>query len=227
METSESTLRKCEGSALNEAIRLVHQGDREAFALVYRSYSQFVHRVCLRMLRDPADAEDAAQDVFVRVFLKINTFRGESAFSSWLYRLTTNVVLMRFRRDKHNYTSLGECAKDDGDPISEIGGPDLNLTGVLGWIDLQAAIDVLPDGYKAAFILHEVLGYEHKEIAAICGYSVGNSKSQLHKARRLLRKLMADMPRGGHQDTKPNTVCVSATRGLIRFCRCNKKILTM
>jgi RNA polymerase sigma-70 factor (ECF subfamily) len=209
METSESTLKKCEGSALNEAIRLVHQGDREAFAFVYRSYSQFVRRVCLRMLRDPADAEDAAQDVFVRVFLKINTFRGESAFSSWLYRLTTNVVLMRFRRDKHIYTSLGECAEDGGDPISEIGGPDLNLTGLLGWIDLQAAIDVLPDGYKAAFILHEVLGYEHKEIAAILGYSVGNSKSQLHKARRLLRKLLAGIPRGGHLDAKLKVVCVN------------------
>jgi RNA polymerase sigma-70 factor (ECF subfamily) len=209
METSESTLKKCEGSALTEAIRLVHQGDGEAFALVYRSYSQFVHRVCLRMLRDPADAEDAAQDVFVRVFLKINTFRGESAFSSWLYRLTTNVVLMRFRRNKHNYASLDECTEEDGDPISEIGGPDPNLTGLLGWIDLQAALDVLPHGYKAAFILHEVLGYEHKEIATILGYSVGNSKSQLHKARRRLRKLLAGMPRGGQLDAKLKVVCIN------------------
>ena len=209
METSESMLRKCEGPALNEAIRLVHQGDREAFALVYRSYSAFVHRVCLRMLRDPTDAEDAAQDVFVRVFLKIHTFRGESAFSTWLYRLTTNVVLMRFRREKHHYTTLGECTEDDGDPISEIGGPDLHLTGLLGWIDIQAAIDVLPDGYKAAFILHEVLGYEHKEIAAIFGYSVGNSKSQLYKARRRLRELLAGIPRGGHLNAKLKVVCVN------------------
>jgi RNA polymerase sigma-70 factor (ECF subfamily) len=209
METSESTVKMSEGSALNEAIRLVHQGDSEAFAFVYRSYSQFVHRVCLRMLRDPADAEDAAQDVFVRVFLKINTFRGESAFSSWLYRLTTNVVLMRFRRDKLNYTSLGDCTKGDADPIREIGGPDLNLTGLLDWIDLQAAIDVLPDGYKAAFILHEVLGYEHKEIAAIFGYSVGNSKSQLHKARMRLRKLLAGIPRRRHLDAKLKVVCVN------------------
>lgn len=209
MESSESTLKKCEGSTLDEALRLVHQGDREAFAFVYRSYSQFVHRVCLRMLRNPADAEDAAQDVFVRVFLKINTFRGDSAFSSWLYRLTTNVVLMRFRRDKHNYTSLGDYTKDDGDPISEIGGLDLNLTGLLGWIDLQAALDVLPDGYKAAFILHEVLGYEHKEIAAILGYSVGNSKSQLHKARRRLRKLLAGIPKGGQLNAKLKVVCVN------------------
>ena len=202
-------LNKPEGSALNEAIRLVHEGDKEAFALVYRSYSEFVRRVCLRMLRDPADAEDAAQDVFFRVFLKINTFRGESAFSSWLYRLTTNVVLMRFRKDKRYYTSLGEGAESDGDPSSEIGGPDLNLTALLGWIDLQAALDVLPAGYKEAFILHEVLGYEHKEIAAIFGYSVGNSKSQLHKARRRLRKLLAGIPRGQHLDAKLKAVCVS------------------
>src|SRR5258706_10840885 len=149
METSESMLRKCEGPALNEAIRLVHQGDREAFAVVYRSYSAFVHRVCLRMLRDPAEAEDAAQDVFVRVFLKINTFRGESAFSSWLYRLTTNVVLMRLRRNKHRWTTLVEGTEDDCDPISEIGGPDPTLIGRIG---LQAAFDVLPAGSKEAFI---------------------------------------------------------------------------
>jgi RNA polymerase sigma-70 factor (ECF subfamily) len=197
-----------EGSVLSETVRLAHQGDREAFTLLYRGYSGFVHRICLRMLRDPAEAEDAAQDVFVRVFLKINTFRGESAFSSWLYRLTTNVALMRLRKNKRSWTPLRE-RKLDTDPCSEIDIPDLRVTDLFGRIDLQAAIDVLPEGYKAAFILHDVHGYDHKEIAAIFGYSIGNSKSQLHKARRLLRKLMADMPRGGHQDTKPNTVCVS------------------
>jgi len=195
-------LKKPEGSVLSEAIQLAHQGDREAFALIYRSYSGLVYRVCLRMLRNPAEAEDAAQDVFFRVFLKINTFRGDSAFSSWLYRLTTNVVLMRFRRNKHNWTSFGECTGDDGGPSSEIDAPDLHRSGSLGWIDLQAAIEVLPEGYKAAFILHDVHGYEHKEIASIFGYSVGNSKSQLYKARRRLRKLLADMPRGGHLNAK-------------------------
>jgi len=219
-------LKKPEGSALSEAIRLVHIGDNEAFALIYRSYSGLVHRICLRMLRDPAEAEDAVQDAFVLVFLKINTFRGESAFSSWLYRLATNVALMRLRKNKRSWTPPRE-RKLDIDSSSAIDAPDPHVTDVFGRIDLQAAIDVLPDGYKAAFILHDVHGYQHKEIAEIFGYSVGNSKSQLHKARRLLRKLMADMPKGGHQDTKPNTVCVSVTRGLIRFCRCNKKILTM
>jgi RNA polymerase sigma-70 factor (ECF subfamily) len=203
----ESMLTKPEGSTLREAIRLVHQGDSEAFALIYRSYSDFVHRVCLRMLRDPAEAEDAAQDVFVRVFLKINTFRGESAFSSWLYRLTTNVVLMRFRKNKHNWTSLSEGTADGCDTSSEIGAPDLHLSGLLGWIDLQAAIDVLPDGYKTAFILHEVHGYEHKEIAEIFGCSVGNSKSQLHKARKRLQKLLADTHRRGDANLK--VACVN------------------
>lgn len=213
-------LKKPEGLVLSRAIWLVHQGDREAFALIYRGYSELVHRICLRMLRDPAEAEDAAQDVFVRVFLKINTFRGESAFSSWLYRLTTNVALMRLRKNKRSWTPLRERNLDT-DPCSEMDVPDPHVTDLFRRIDLQAAIDVLPEGYKAAFILHDVHGYDHKEIAAIFGYSIGNSKSQLHKARRRLRKLLDGMPRGGHQDTKPNTVCVSATRGLIRFCRYN------
>jgi len=202
-------LKKLEGSALCEAIQSINQGDREAFALIYQSYSELVRRVCLRMLRDPAEAEDAAQDVFFRVFLKINTFRGESAFSSWLYRLTTNIVLMRFRRNKHHWTSLDECPEEGSDPSSGNGAPDQYLSGLPGWIDLQAAIDVLPEGYKAAFILHEVHGYEHKEIAAIFGYSVGNSKSQLHKARRRLRKLLADVPRGRHPDVNLNVACVN------------------
>jgi RNA polymerase sigma-70 factor, ECF subfamily len=206
---SELMLRNPQGSALTEAIRLVRQGDREAFALIHQNYSELVHRVCLRMLRDPAEAEDAAQDVFLRVFLKINTFRGESAFSSWLYRLTMNIVLMRFRRNKHHWTSLGECTVDEDDPGGEIGAPDPHLCGLSSWIDLQAAIDVLPDGYKAAFILHDVHGYGHKEIAAIFGYSVGNSRSQLHKARRRLRKLLANIPSGGHLETKLKVDCVN------------------
>ena len=202
-------LKKPEGPDLIEAIRLVHQGDSEAFSLIYRSYSELVRRVCLRMLRDPAEAEDAAQDVFFRVFLKINTFRGESAFSSWLYRLTMNVVLMRFRRNKHNWTSLGECSEEHGDRDLEINPPDPHVSDLFCQIDLQAAIDVLPEGYKAAFILHDVHGYEHKEIAAIFGYSVGNSKSQLYKARRRLRKLLGDMPRGERREGKLNAVCVN------------------
>jgi RNA polymerase sigma-70 factor, ECF subfamily len=127
--------------------------------------------------------------------LKIHTFRGESAFSSWLYRLATNVVLMRFRRNKRYWTPLSSCRQYYTDSSGEIDAPDPRGRGLFDRIDLQAAIDVLPAGYKAALILHDVHGYGHKEIATLFGYSVGNSKSQLHRARRRLRKLLADEPR--------------------------------
>jgi RNA polymerase sigma-70 factor, ECF subfamily len=195
MYISKSVVKKTSDSVLSETIRLAHQGDNEAFAHLYRSYSEFVYRLCLRMLRDPLEAEDASQDVFVLLFLKISTFRGESAFSSWLYRLATNVVLMRFRRNKRHWTPPGDSRQDHTDSSGEIDTPDPRGSDLLDRIDLQAAIDVLPDGYKAALILHDVHGYGHKEIATIFGYSVGNSKSQLHRARKRLRKLLAGKSR--------------------------------
>src|SRR5216110_2486368 len=140
--------RKATNLSADKAIRLFNQGDIQAFESIYRTYCEFVHRICLRMLRDPAEADDAAQDVFVCVFRKINTFRGESAFSSWLYRLTTNSVLMRFRKKKHTWISLEERGDDDGASYSEIEAVDLNLSGVLDRIDLQSAIAILPNGYK-------------------------------------------------------------------------------
>jgi len=179
-------------SSLNRAIGLARQGHIGAFEFLYRDYCGLVQRLCLRMLRDPTEAEDATQDVFVRVLTKIHTFRGESAFSSWLYRLTTNIVLMRFRRNKHTCTSLSEPMEDEGRPCGRVPGRDSHWSGLLDRLDLQAAIDLLPHGYKTAFILHEVHGYDHKEIAEIFGYSIGNSKSQLHKARRRLRQLLGD-----------------------------------
>jgi RNA polymerase sigma-70 factor (ECF subfamily) len=190
--TRELKLEKLDRISLAETIELVRQGDTEAFEPIYTNYFGLVHSICLRMLRDPVEAEDVAQDTFVHLLRKIHMFRGESAFSSWLYRLTTNLVLMRFRRKKPKLSSLDELLddEDEGKACSEIGGPDLHLAGLLDRINLQAAIDLLPQGYKAAFILHDVHGYEHREIALICGYSAGNSKSQLHKARQRLRTLL-------------------------------------
>jgi RNA polymerase sigma-70 factor (ECF subfamily) len=187
--------RKAANLSADKAIRLFNQGDIQAFESIYRSYCEFVHRICLRMLRDPVEAEDAAQDVFVCVFRKINTFRGESAFSSWLYRLTTNSVLMRFRKKKHRWVPLEEPRDDDGVSYSEIEAVDLNLSGVLDRIDLQSALAVLPNGYKTAFVLHDIQGYDHHEIARMFGYSIGNSKSQLHKARLRLRSLLYGVPK--------------------------------
>jgi len=178
--------------SMSKVVGPVCQGDSQALEQIYRSYRGLVHRICLRMLRDPTEAEDAVQDVFLRVFSKIHTFRGAAAFSSWLYRLTTNVVLMRFRKNKHKFFSLQEPMDDEDVPGREMGAPDSHLNGLLVRIDLQEAIDLLPGGYKATLMLHDVHGYYHKEIAEIFGYSIGNSKSQLYKAHKRLRKLLCD-----------------------------------
>jgi len=193
--------RKAATLSVDKAIRLFNQGDAKAFEFIYRSYCEFVHRICLRMLRDPVEAEDAAQDVFVCLFSKISTFRRESAFSSWLYRLTTNSVLMRFRKNKHKRTwiPLEGSGGDDAVASSKISVQDLNLSGLSDRIDLQSAIDVLPNGYKTAFVLHDIQGYNHSEIAEMFGYSTGNSKSQLHKARLRLRRLLDGMPKKSAQ----------------------------
>src|SRR6266404_3817345 len=149
----------------NHRVGSARQGDTEAFEPIYTNYFGLVHSICLRMLGDPVEAEDVPQDTFVHLLRKIHMFRGESAFSSWLYRLTTNLVLMRFRRRNRKLSSLDEFLddEDEGSAYREIGGPDLHLAGLFDRINLQAAIDVLPEGYKAAFILHDVHGYEHRE----------------------------------------------------------------
>jgi len=184
---------KPDSASLSQLIRRAQQGDAEAFEAIYRLHSQRVYALCLRMLGNPTEAEDLAQEAFLQLFRKIHTFRGESAFSSWLHRLTANVVLMSFRKKRPVATSLDEVTRIDEDsdlPRKEIGVTDLQLSGVFDRVNLQAAIAQLPEGYKSMFILHDLHGYEHNEIAEILGCSVGNSKSQLHKARKRLRELL-------------------------------------
>jgi RNA polymerase sigma-70 factor, ECF subfamily len=144
-------------------------------------------------LHDPVEAEDLAQEAFIQLFRKIHTFRGESAFSTWLHRLTANLVLMRLRRKKPVSLSLDEINGNEEDgrgPRLEIGGPDPSLSALFDRVELQSAIEQLPDGYKEIFILYDVEGYDHNEIAKILDRSIGNSKSQLHKARKRLRHLL-------------------------------------
>jgi RNA polymerase sigma-70 factor (ECF subfamily) len=145
------------------------------------------------MLGDQAEAEDLVQEVFMLLFRKIHTFRGESAFSTWLHRLTVNLVLMRLRRKKPMSIPLDEITgSEEGDakPRPEIGAPDPRLSGLVDRVNLEWAIDQLPVGYREIFILYDVQGYEHSEIAKILERSIGNSKSQLHKARKRLRELL-------------------------------------
>lgn len=181
-----------------EAIRLAQKGDAAAFERIYRLHSRRVYALCLRMVGNTAEAEDLAQEAFLQLFRKIQTFRGESAFSTWLHRLAVNVVLMRLRKKTLGGASLEELTEPDeesGAPGKDVGGPDLLLTGSIDRVNLQRAMDELPPGYKAAFMLHDIQGYEHNEIAEILGCSVGNSKSQLHKARMRLRELLQETQR--------------------------------
>jgi RNA polymerase sigma-70 factor (ECF subfamily) len=176
-----------------EAIRLAQQGDAAAFARLYQLHSRRVYSLCLRMVGNTAEAEDLTQEAFLQLFRKIATFRGESAFSTWLHRLAVNVVLMKLRKKSGKETSLEQVTEPDeesGTPRRDFGAPDLRLSGSLDRVNLQRAVEQLPPGYKAVFVLHDVQGYEHNEIAQMMSCSIGNSKSQLHKARMRLRDLL-------------------------------------
>jgi RNA polymerase sigma-70 factor, ECF subfamily len=176
-----------------EAIRRAQHGDAEAFERIYRLHSRRVYALCLRMVGNTAEAEDLSQEAFLQLFRKIGTFRGESAFSTWLHRLAVNVVLMRLRKKTLAETSLEEQTEPDedtGGPRKDVGGPDLRLSGSVDRVNLERAVQKLPPGYRSVFVLHDVQGYEHNEIAAIMNCSIGNSKSQLHKARMRLRELL-------------------------------------
>jgi RNA polymerase sigma-70 factor (ECF subfamily) len=145
------------------------------------------------MVGNEAEAEDLTQEVFLQLFRKMDSFRGESAFSTWLYRLAVNVVLMRLRRKSLATTSLeGVLELKEGvfSLHQVLGAPDRALTTAVDRLNLQRAVAQMPDGYKQVFFLHYVEGYRHREIAQILGSSIGTSKSQLFKARVRLRQLL-------------------------------------
>lgn len=199
--------RRAESGELSEAdaIRLAQKGDAAAFEQLYRLHSRRVYALCLRMVGNTAEAEDLAQEAFLQLFRKIHTFRGESAFSTWLHRLAVNVVLMKLRKKTLPETSLEETTEPDeetGGPRRDIGGPDVLLTGSIDRVNLERAVEQLPPGYKTVFVLHDVQGYEHNEIAEIMGCSIGNSKSQLHKARMRLRELLQEAQRQRARDER-------------------------
>jgi len=172
-----------------EAIERAKQGDAEAFALLYGLHKRRVYSLCLRMTANAAKAEDLTQEAFLQLFRKIGTFRGESAFSTWLHRMAVNVVLMQLRKKSLPIVPLEETLENEEEaPRKELGAQDPVLSGSIDRLLLQRAVEALPPGYKRIFVLHDVEGYEHNEIAAMVGCSIGNSKSQLHKARLKLRE---------------------------------------
>lgn len=175
--------------------QLAAAGDVEAFEKIYRRHHQRVYLLCLRMVRNAAQAEDLTQEVFIQLFRKIHTFRNESLFSTWLHRLTVNQVLMYFRKPN----SKTEQPIDDAATQVRIanGTENPSRMGVVDRIALNDAIAQLAPGYRMVFILHDVEGYEHEQIGKMLGCAIGTSKSQLHKARLKLRSLLT-----GRQMTK-------------------------
>jgi len=182
-----------------QLIARAQRGDEEAFAALFEAHKRRVYSLCLRMTGNTAEAEDLTQEAFLQLYRKIATFRGESAFSTWLHRLAVNVVLMHLRKKGLQQISLDEVDTSQDEPVKrDYGSDDRRLTGSVDRIGLQDAIAELPPGYRTVFVLHDVEGYEHNEIAEIMNCSVGNSKSQLHKARMKLRERLHH-----YRDAKP------------------------
>jgi len=199
-----------------DAIRRAQRGDAVAFERIYQLHSRRVYSLCLRMVSNTAEAEDLTQEAFLQLFRKISSFRGESAFSTWLHRLAVNVVLMKLRKKRMPETSLEEATEPDeegGGPRRDFGAPDLQLSGSVDRVHLQRAVEQLPPGYKAIFVLHDVQGYEHNEIAGIMGCSIGNSKSQLHKARMRLRELLHETLRAQAREQRQAVKSEAAGEG--------------
>jgi RNA polymerase sigma-70 factor, ECF subfamily len=188
-----------------QLIARAQRGDEEAFAALFEAHKRRVYSLCLRMTGNTAEAEDLTQEAFLQLFRKISTFRGESAFSTWLHRLAVNVVLMHLRKKGLQQVSLDETDTSQDEPVKrDYGSDDRRLTGSVDRIGLQKAIADLPPGYRTVFVLHDVEGYEHNEIAEIMKCSVGNSKSQLHKARMKLReRLRQDRGMSSAQEPLP------------------------
>jgi RNA polymerase sigma-70 factor, ECF subfamily len=205
LEKGASPLSPTAGNELSEAaaIQRAQGGDEAGFEYLYRLHSRRVYALCLRMVGNTAEAEDLTQEAFLVLLRKIHTFRGESAFSTWLHRLTVNLALMRLRKKSPPIVSM-ELTADPGDETGsasiDIGAPNLLLEGSLDRINLERCIKRLPVGYRTIFVLHDIQGYEHREIAEILGRSVGDSKSQLHKARTRMREQLHELQRDKARD---------------------------
>lgn len=184
-----------------EVIKKAQTGDVDCFEALYARHKRRIFSLCLRMTGNYAQAEDFTQEAFLQLYRKIGSFRGESAFSTWLHRLSVNIILMHWRKKGLAEVSLEETLEpqsEDG-PKKDIGKRDDILHGSIDRLNLDRAIASLPPGYRIIFVLHDVEGYEHNEIAEMLGCSIGNSKSQLHKARMKLRSLLPRQTRESAQ----------------------------
>ena len=173
-----------QGGRIPELVGRTQGGDRLAFDQLYRENVDRVYAICLRMSGSSADAERLTQDAFVKLWRRIESFRGQSEFSTWLYRLTVNVVLEDSRSTRRRSARV--------DPVEDLGAfdrgtaPEADQTE--SRMELEHAIASLPPGARYAFVMHDIEGYKHEEIAQLTGTTSGSVKAQLHRARKLLRE---------------------------------------
>jgi RNA polymerase sigma-70 factor, ECF subfamily len=176
-----------------QLVTRAQRGDERAFEDLFKEHRGWVFSLCRRMTRDPAQAEDLTQEAFLQLFRRIATFRGESSFSTWMHRLVVNVVLMNLRKKKPAGAALeGAPSGREEAPPREYGAEDARLQGVIDRITIIRALERLPEDYRAAILLHDVEGYKHAEIVRLRSHSVGTSKSQLHRARLMLRRFLGE-----------------------------------
>ncbi len=168
-------------------VALAASGDRRAFERLYKAHVNRVFTLCTRMCGSRVRGEELTQDVFVRALEKLPQFRGDSAFSTWIHRVAVNIVLT----DRKNEGRARRRIQEDEDEVGEgIFAAAASTPRDADRMDLAAAIDSLPPGARQIFVLHDVEGYKHEEIAELCGITAGGSKAQLHRARMLLREAL-------------------------------------
>lgn len=184
---SNSTSRESAATAagdgvIDDVVRRAQQGDVDAFEMLYRSHAPAVHALCRRMIGDDGEARDLVQDVFVRAWQRLPTFRGQSALSTWMHRLAVNVVLEQMRSTKRDVNRFIDDADHDALPAHPT-SPDARM-------DIDRAVAKLPAGARIVFVLHDVHGYSHDEIAQMTGIAAGTARAQLFRARRALMRLL-------------------------------------
>jgi RNA polymerase sigma-70 factor (ECF subfamily) len=175
-----------------ELARRCRDGDGRAFEEIYRAHGRQVYSLLARMVGSVHEAEDLSQEVFLHVHHKLSSYRGESSLGTWIYRLAVNLCLDHLRSRQARMARSTESL--DAERADEPHGVEPRVPSAISRVDLERAIQRLPDGYRAAFILHDVEGLDHREVGAVLGIAEGTSKSQVHKARMKLRALLSARP---------------------------------
>jgi RNA polymerase sigma-70 factor (ECF subfamily) len=177
----------------DEVLARAQLGDPDAFSQLYVQHRRRVFAICMRMVHDFSLAEDLTQETFLQLHRKLTSFRGNSLFTTWLHRITVNIVLMRLRKRVLPVVSLDQVMTDipEEHAARSFGTRDRVQVGVVDRVAIERAVGTLAEGYRNVFLLHDVYGFQHDEIASLQGCSLGNSKSQLHQARRALRDALS------------------------------------